>query len=129
MKGERLGVGPQAHDRRGGRGRRDRGRPAARPRLHERQGERRRLFRPERRLQVGGGGAEPLGAEGVAAIGEGAEGGIDPPRRPERLTGPVVALRLKVRQPIQCFRWPCFALKWVFLTLRARQKLKFAKDH
>ena len=46
------------------------GRPRA-ARLRERGGELRRLLRVERRLQVGRDGGEPLGAEGVAGVGQG----------------------------------------------------------
>ena len=63
------------------------GRPRA-ARLPERGGELRRLSRVERRLQVGRDRREALGAKGVAGTREGAEGGVDPPRRPEVLAGP-----------------------------------------
>ena len=51
-KRERLGVGAQRHDRCGGRGRGDRGRPAAPARLPERGGELRRLV-PDRAAPAG----------------------------------------------------------------------------
>ena len=84
---ERLGVGLERHDRFGGRGRGDRGRPAAPARLPERGGELRRLLRIERRLQVGGDGGEARGAERIAGASERPEGGVDPSRRPELLPG------------------------------------------
>ena len=86
-KRERLGVGAQRDHRLGGRGGGDRGRPAAPARLPERGGELRRLFRIERRLQVGRDGGEALGAKRVAADRERPERGIDPSRRPELLSG------------------------------------------
>ena len=84
---ERLGVGPQRRHRRCGRGSDDRGRPAAPARLPERGGELRRLFRVERRLQVGCDRGEALGAERIARTREDAERGVHPSRRPELLPG------------------------------------------
>ncbi len=105
MKGERLVVGAQRRDCRSGRGRGDRGRPAARARLPEGDGELRRLLPPERRLQVGRDRGEALGAERVAGTAKRPERGIDPSRRPERLTGPGegdgVAQRRFVLAPVQ----------------------------
>jgi CheY-like chemotaxis protein len=37
--------------------------------------------------------------------------GVEVLRRICSRLNPPVALRLNVRQPIQCFQWPCFALK------------------
>ena len=97
--------GRSADHRFGGRGRDDRGRPAAPARLPERGGELRRLFRVERRLQVGRDGGEALGAERIAGTREDAEGGIDPSRRPEILPGPRegdrVAQRRLVLAPVE----------------------------
>ena len=83
---QRLGVGLERGHRSGGRGRADRRRPPAHGRLPERDGQLRSLLRVERRLQVGSDGGEALGAERIAAVGEHAEGGIDPSRRPKLLT-------------------------------------------
>ena len=87
-QGKRLGVGAQGNHGFSGRNRDDRRRPAARPRLPQQGGEVCGPVRVERRLQLGRDRREALRAERVARPREGAEGGVDPPRRPEVLAGP-----------------------------------------
>ncbi len=55
-------------------------------------------MRVERRLQVGRDGREALGAKRVAGTREDAEGGVDPPRRPEVLAGPGAGDRVPQRR-------------------------------
>jgi hypothetical protein len=61
--------------------------------------------RVERRHEVGRGGGEPLGADEIAGVAKGAERGIDPSRRPERLArlreGDRVAQRRLVLAAVQ----------------------------
>src|SRR5208283_4438062 len=82
-KRERLGVALERNHRFGSGGGGDWGGPASRNGLLQGGGEVRRLFRIERRLQVGCDGGQSPGAQEVAGTREDAERGVDPSRRPE----------------------------------------------